>query len=88
MEPGRKADRHMAATGSGMDLTAALTNFHSARTLSAVQTRVARKLLDMQEFQGAAMVNLIEAAGQVAAKAGDWLVAAATGLGAELDVYG
>ena len=78
----------MAATGSGTDLTAALTNFHSARTLSAVQTRVARKLLEMQEFQGAAVVKLIEAAGQVTAKAGDSLVAAATGLGAEIDVYG
>ena len=71
-----------------MDLTAALTNFHSARTLSAVQIRVARKAMDMQELQGAAMVKLIEAAGQVAAKAGDSLLAAATGLGGEVDIYG
>ena len=70
-----------------MDLTATLTNIQHARSLSAVQTRVARKVLDMQEFQGAAMVKLIEAAGQTAAKAGDALVAAATGMGGLVDVH-
>ena len=88
MEPPPAADRRMVAPGAAMDVTAALTNFQQARTLSAVQVKVARKLMDMQEFQGAAMVKLIEAAGQVAAKAGDSLVAAATGLGGEIDVYG
>ena len=56
--------------------------------MSAVQTRVARKVLDMQEFQGAAAVKLIEAAGATAAKAGDALVAAATGLGGGINVRG
>jgi len=49
---------------------------------------VARKVMDMQEMQGAAMVKLIEAAGNTAAKAGDALVAAATGLGGGIDTYG
>ena len=71
-----------------MDLTSALTNIQHARTMSSIQTRVARKILDMQEFQGAAVVKLIEAAGQTAAKAGDALAAAATGLGGEIDLRG
>lgn len=71
-----------------MDLTTAITDFQQARVMAGVQTRVARKILDMQEFQGAAVVKLIEAAGATAAKAGDALVAAATGLGGRLDVHG
>jgi hypothetical protein len=71
-----------------MDLTTAITNFQSARATSEVQLRVARKVLDMQEFQGAAAVKLIEAAGAVAASAGDSLVAAAIGLGEHVDTYG
>ena len=71
-----------------MDLTSAITGLQHARTTSAVQMRVARKMLDVQEFQGAAAVRLIEAAGQVATRAGDELVAAATGLGGNVDTYG
>ena len=70
-----------------MDLTTAITGIQQAKTLSAVQMRVARKVLDMQEYQGAAAVKLIETAGQTAARAGDELVAAATGLGGSLDTY-
>ena len=70
-----------------MDLTAAISGLQQAKTLSAVQMRVARKVLDMQEFQGSAAVKLIEAAGQTAARAGDALVAAATGLGGNVDAY-
>ena len=55
---------------------------------AGVQTRVARKVLDMQEFQGAAVVRLIDAAAGVTAQAGDALVAAAIGLGREIDTYG
>lgn len=50
--------------------------------------RVARKVLDLQEFQGAAAVKLIEAAGAATASAGDSLVAAAIGLGEHVDTYG
>ena len=71
-----------------MDLTAALTNFQHAKAISGVQMRVARKVLDMQEFQGAAAIRLIEAATQSAGSAGDALVAASTGLGGEIDTYG
>ena len=71
-----------------MDLTTAAVNFQQGNTLAAVQISVARKLLDMQRLQGAAVVKLIEAAGQTATKAGDALVAAATGLGGSVDTYG
>ncbi len=71
-----------------MDLTAAAVNFQQGRTLAAVQMRVARKAMDVQQLQGDAMVRLIEAAGQTAARAGDALVAAATGLGGSVDTYG
>jgi hypothetical protein len=69
-----------------MELTTAITGLQQARTMSAVQMRVARKVLDMQEFQGQAAVQLIEAAGKSVGQAGDELVAAATGLGGNLDV--
>jgi hypothetical protein len=69
-----------------MDLTAALTNIQHAKTVSGVQIRVARKLMDAQQLQGAAMVRLIEAVGDMAARAGDSLTAAATGLGGKIDV--
>ena len=49
---------------------------------------MARKILDQQEQQGAAVVQLIEAAAKTGASAGDKLVAAATGLGGNLDTYG
>jgi hypothetical protein len=71
-----------------MDLTAAISNFQTARTMSEVQMRVARKVLDVQELQGAAAVRLIEAAMKSAGQAGDSLVAAATGLGGSIDTYG
>ena len=71
-----------------MDLTTAAVNFQQGKTLAAVQTRVARKILDMQEFQGAAAIKLIEAAARTGARAGDSLVAAATGLGGAIDVVG
>ena len=70
-----------------MDLTTAAVNFQHARTMGQVQIAVARKMLDSQQLQGAAMVKLIQAAGQTAAKAGDQLVAAATGLGGSVDTF-
>ncbi len=70
-----------------MDLTAGIVNVKQAQVMGQVQMRVARKMMDMQEMQGAAMVSLIDAAGKVAAAAGDSLVAAATGLGGTLDTY-
>ncbi len=71
-----------------MDLTAGIVGMKQAQVMGQVQMRVAKKMLDMQEMQGAAAVKLIEAAGQVASGAGDALVAAATGLGGSIDAYG
>ena len=70
-----------------MDLTAGIIGMKQAQVMGEVQMRVAKKMMDMQEMQGAAAVKLIEAAGKVAASAGDSLVAAATGLGGSLDTY-
>jgi hypothetical protein len=71
-----------------MDLTSALANFQTSQVLAEVQIQVARKVMDMQQLQGAAMVKLIDAAGKSATQAGDSLVAAATGLGGEIDTFG
>jgi hypothetical protein len=70
-----------------VDLTAGIVGMKQTQVMGQVQMRVAKKMLDTQEMQGAAMVNLIDAAGKVAAAAGDSLVAAATGLGGSLDTY-
>jgi hypothetical protein len=71
-----------------MDLINAAVNFKQAELTTRVQYAVARKLLDSQTQQGAAAVKLIEAAGNISAGAGDELVAAAIGLGSQLDTYG
>jgi hypothetical protein len=46
-----------------MDLTTAITDFQHAKAMLNVQIHVARKVLDVQQFQGAAVRTLIEAAG-------------------------
>jgi hypothetical protein len=71
-----------------MDLTSGIVGLKQSQLASRVQFAVARKILDQQEQQGAAAVQLIEAAAQTGAAAGDQLVAAATGLGANVDTYG
>ena len=69
------------------DLVAGALNLQSAKTMGEIQTRVARKILDNQEMQGAAAIKLIEAASRGVATAGDSMVAAATGLGGTIDTY-
>ena len=71
-----------------MDLTAGIVGFKQAQLASRVQVSVARKILDQREQQGAAAVQLLQAAAKTGATAGDALVAAATGLGSSLDTYG
>ncbi|WP_428937311.1 hypothetical protein [Fontivita pretiosa] len=71
-----------------MDLVNAAVQFRQAELTARVQYAVARKLLDAQAQQGSAAVKLIEAAGRIPSQAGDELVAAATGLGGQLDTYG
>ena len=70
----------------GMDLINTALAMKQASLTSQVQMSVARKMLDHQEMQGAAAIQLIEAAGKVGA--GDPMVAAATGLGGTIDTYG
>jgi hypothetical protein len=69
-----------------MDLVNAITGLQQAKVISQVQYAVAGKILDAQRFDGNAAIKLIQAASNGANKAGDELVAAATGLGGELDV--
>lgn len=57
-----------------------------AENASRVQYAVAAKMLQSQRDSGAAAIKLIEAATNGISKSGDQLVAAATGLGAVLDV--
>ena len=71
-----------------MDLTSAITSLQQSKTMGEVQMRVAKKILDMQEYQGNAAIQLIEAASAGVGQAGDSLVAAATGLGGTIDTYG
>jgi hypothetical protein len=71
-----------------MDLTSAICNLQQSQVLGRIQIAVARKLLDTQQAQGAAAVKLIQAASDNSSKAGDALVAAATGLGGMVDTFG
>jgi len=69
------------------DLTAGIVGFQQATLDSKIQYAVARKMLDNQQMQGAAAIKLIDAATKGINQAGDKLVAAATGLGGEIDTY-
>jgi hypothetical protein len=69
-----------------MDLVSAFSGMQQAKLASQVQYAVAGKVLDQQRSEGADVEQLIEAATSGANRAGDQLVAAATGLGGTLDV--
>ncbi len=69
-------------------LISGIIGLQQAKVTGEVQIAVAKKLLDMQQFQGASAIKLIQAASDQSCKAGDALVAAATGLGGNLDVVG
>ena len=70
-----------------MDLTGAMSNMQANKTIGQVQIAVAKKILDNQRQQGAAAIQLLQAATTGMTQAGDQMVAAATGLGGELDTY-
>jgi len=70
-----------------MDLVAGLSNLQQASTLGQIQIAVAKKILEVQQQSGSSALQLIEAAGAGVAKAGDQVVAAATGLGGQIDQY-
>jgi hypothetical protein len=69
------------------DLVNAAVGLQQAKVMGQIQFAVARKVLDMQDAQGNAAIELIDAATNGMAKAGDAMVAAATGLGGQVDVY-
>lgn len=68
-------------------LISGVINLQQAQTASQVQFAIARKILDNQKLQGNAAIELIKAATQGPAQAGDELTAAATGLGGQVDTY-
>lgn len=70
-----------------MDLISAVTAMDQASAVGSVQMAVAKKILDMQSFQGDAAVKLIQAASKSVNGASDAVVAAATGLGGQIDTY-
>jgi len=70
-----------------MDLVNAAVGFQQAQTMSEIQFRVARKILDSQQADGNAAINLVNAATTGFDKAANNLVAAASGLGSQLDVH-
>ena len=70
-----------------MGLVSGLVQMKQAATLSQIQVAVAGKVLDADRANGAAALKLLNAASQGTANAGDALVAAATGLGSQIDTY-
>ena len=68
-------------------LTTGIINFQQAAMDSKIQFAVAAKILDNQQYQGNAAVQLIDAASNGITQAGDELTAAATGLGGQVDTY-
>lgn len=72
-----------------MDLTAAgVSSYQQAQTMGQVQVSVAKKALDVQRMEGAAAIQLIQAASRGGSGPGDPLTAAASGLGGQIDVAG
>ena len=69
-----------------MDIVSAAVNLQAASSVSKVQIAVASKILQSQKQDGAAALQLIQAAFSNVSKAGDALTAQATGLGGALDV--
>ena len=70
-----------------MDLVNAMVGLQASGTMSRVQMAVAKKVMESQEMQGAAALELLQAASAQVDQAGQAAVAAATGLGREIDVY-
>ncbi len=71
-----------------MDLTSAISGLQQSQVLGAVQIKVARMILDNEQSQGAAAVQLIQAAEAGMNDAGNSVIAASTGLGAAVDTRG
>jgi hypothetical protein len=69
-----------------MDLVNSISGLQQAQTMSEIQIAVAKKIMDNDRADGAAVLQLLDAASGGTAKAGDQLVAAATGLGGQVDM--
>jgi hypothetical protein len=68
-----------------MDLVNVAVGLQQAKVTGGIQISVARKILDSQMQEGAAAVELIDAAGAGMDKAASAMVAA-SGLGGQVDV--
>ncbi len=70
-----------------MDLTAAAVSFQQAKLSNQVDVQVASKVLNEQRAEGASAIQLLNSASAGLIKGGDALVAAATGVGGNVDAY-
>lgn len=70
-----------------MGLVNTAVGIKQAENMSRVQMAVAKKVMDADRMNGAAALQLLNAASSGVAKAGDALVASATGLGGAIDTY-
>jgi hypothetical protein len=70
-----------------LDLVSSVVGLQQAKTISDVQMAVAKKVMDNDRANGAAVLKLLQAATGGVSQAGDQLAAAATGVGGELDTY-
>jgi len=69
-----------------MDLVNAAVGIKHASIMSQVQARVAKKIMDCEEMNGAAALKLLEAAQVGMSEAGENLGSAVSHLGNQLDV--
>lgn len=70
-----------------MDIVNSAVQMRQAQNLSKIQVAVAKKVMDVDKMNGAAALKLLAAASNTTSMAGDAMVASATGLGGEVDVY-
>ena len=70
-----------------MAMVDAAVGMKQAETMSRVQMAVAKKIMQVDRANGAAVLQLLKAASSGVVQAGDALVASATGLGGEIDTY-
>lgn len=71
-----------------MDLTSAVVGLQQSNLMAQVQFAAARKILDTDRADGAAVVKLIDAGAGEVGQAGNSLASVATNLGSSIDVYG
>jgi hypothetical protein len=70
-----------------MDLVSGIVNFDQANNMAKVQYAVAAKIMQADRNEGNAALQLVTAATNNFNQAGDAVVAAATGLGGQMDTY-